>query len=275
MMEILLSLYRFIFCRQIFYRFNYHVERVARRGIGIQNPEGSEMTGEKAMFRLLAERGNIQTVVDVGANTGGYKKELLEAIPQLSYYGIEPHPETFKTLQKRVKGRLHHVYNVALGAKNGSIKLYDFADDADLKHTQPTSTLASTIPSVIRDFHHQKAQSFRVKQMTLDTFVQKEKLETIDLLKIDTEGNELQVLQGAKDLLKRKKVRFVQFEFNEMNAYSKTFFKDFVDLLPGYTFYRLMPHGLYPMGPYRPSTHEVFAFQNILAIPDTETALLS
>lgn len=267
-MDRLLSIYRFIFCRNIFYRFNYHMHRLTLRGIGLQNPEGSDMTGEKALFNLLAKHG-IKTVVDVGANTGGYALELLQEIPAAAVYAIEPHPGTYAVLKKHLNKHAH-VYNIALGEQNKFVKLYDFANDAELKQSQPTSTLASTIPSVIKDFHKQKIQSFRVKQMTLDTFSEKENIENIDFLKIDTEGNELMVLQGAKKLIKENRIRFIQFEFNEMNVYSRTFFKDFIDCLPGFSFYRLMPRGLYPMGHYKPSTHELFSFQNILAIRDEE-----
>ena len=94
----------------------------------------------------------------------------------------------------------------------------------------------------------------------------KEKIDRISLLKIDTEGTEYDVLMGGKETLKQGKIDIIQFEFNEMNVYSRTFMKDFVEILPKYEFFRLMPYGLYPMGEYRPSTWEIFAFQNIAAI---------
>ena len=101
---------------------------------------------------------------------------------------------------------------------------------------------------------------------TLDNFAKKEKIKKIDFLKIDIEGNELSVLEGAKNLIKGNKISLIEFEFNEMNAYSRTFFKDFINLLPNFKFYRIMPKGLYKLGPYKPITHEIFAFQNILAV---------
>jgi FkbM family methyltransferase len=269
-MQAILNIYRFIFCREFFYQFNYHLWRVSLRGVGVMNSEGNTVTGEEYLLQILHDK-KIRTVVDVGANAGGYVRDVHEYIPEAEVYAIEPHPKTFLLLKKNRSGRRDHLYNIGLGEKSGKGILWDFADDADLKSTQPTSTLASTLKDVIVDFHKQKAQSFSFPIMTLDAFTRKEKLSRIDLVKIDTEGNELDVLKGAKDLLKKKKIRFIQFEFNEMNVYNRTFFKDFVDLLPGYSFYRLMPSGFYPLGPYKPSTHEVFAFQNILAVPEGET----
>ena len=52
----------------------------------------------------------------------------------------------------------------------------------------------------------------------------------------------------------------------EMNVISKTFFKDIVDLLPGYDFYRLLPDGLKALGTYKSAHFEIFSFQNIVAI---------
>ncbi len=269
-MQFLLSIYRFIFCRPFFHRFNYHVQRVSLRGIGVLNSEGNEVTGESHVLRRLSKVENLNVFVDVGANTGGYTDEILTHFPTAKVYAIEPHPKTFKLLKKNITSSRAVLWNGGMGEKKGQGQLWDFADDAALKHTQPTSTLASTVKEVIEEFHQQKAQAFTFPITTLDAFAEKENITRIDLLKIDTEGNELQVLQGATKLIKQNKIRYIQFEFNEMNVYARTYFKDFMDLLPGYTFYRLMPRGLYPMGRYKPSTHEIFAFQNILAIPEGE-----
>ena len=49
-----------------------------------------------------------------------------------------------------------------------------------------------------------KIESFseiNVHTQTLDNFCLEEKINNIDVLKIDTEGNELNVLKGAKKLL--------------------------------------------------------------------------
>jgi len=52
-----------------------------------------------------------------------------------------------------------------------------------------------------------------VQSITLDTYCENNKIEFIDLLKIDVEGAEYQVILGAKSLFERKKVRCCVFEF--------------------------------------------------------------
>jgi hypothetical protein len=75
------------------------------------------------------------------------------------------------------------------------------------------------------------------------------------------------VLKGASNLLREGRISAIQFEFNEMNIVSRVFLKDFNELIPNCRFYRLLRHGLGPLDPYSPLACEVFAFQNIVALP--------
>jgi FkbM family methyltransferase len=267
--QFLLHSYRSIFCRKRFYRFNHHLQRISLRGIGIFNWEGNRVSGEQYLLSKLRDK-DIGTVVDVGANVGWYVLDIHRYLPDAEIYAVEPHPRTFELLRDNTRGIRVHMFNIGLGDRTEDGTLWDFADDSPMKHGEPIAYFASTLKGVIDELHRQNAQAFTVPMTTLDRFAEAEDISIIDLLKIDTEGTEIDVLKGAKNLLKMKKVRFIQFEFNEMNVYNRTFFRDFIDLLPGYSFYRLMPSGFYQLGPYRPSTHEIFAFQNILAVPDGE-----
>jgi len=251
------------FCRPGWQKLFYHGHKLMLRGLGLLNADGDDVTGENFLLARLAQ-SNIKTIVDVGANVSIYGYDRLPK--RVRFIGFEPNPETFSQLQKKnYPGRVQ-LHQLAVGATEKTIKLYDFADDAVLKTTQPTATLASTSKAVIEQFHHQKAKTYSVQQVTLDTFLAKLKISKVDLLKIDVEGYELSVLKGAQKLIADEKIDLIQFEFNEMHVYHRVFFKDFIDLLPSYTLYRLGPNGLLPLPAYRPLTHEIFAFQNILAI---------
>ena len=54
--------------------------------------------------------------------------------------------------------------------------------------------------------------------VTIDTFCTQNNIEDIDLLKIDTEGFDLHVLQGAFDLLQRNAGRFIYVECNDLQV---------------------------------------------------------
>ena len=69
-----------------------------------------------------------------------------------------------------------------------------------------------------------------VKQINLNKYLEKEDLKKIDLLKIDTEGYELEVLKGLKDLIKR--VSIILFEHHYDNMIIKNYkFSDINQLL--------------------------------------------
>jgi FkbM family methyltransferase len=250
-------------CRPRFFSLFSHAHKMTLRGLGMLNADGNDVTGEDWLLSKLAQ-SNIRTLIDVGANVVVYGFEQLPK--SVRYVAFEPNPETFAQLEGNQYPKRVKLLNLALGATSKTIKLYDFADNSTLKPTQPTATLASTNRAVIEQLHGQPSKAYTVQQTTLDSFVITNKVAHVDLLKIDVEGYELAVLQGAQNLLAKHKVDLIQFEFNEMHVYHRVFFKDFVDILSDFTLYRLGPNGLLPLPPYRPLTHEVFAFQNILAI---------
>lgn len=57
-----------------------------------------------------------------------------------------------------------------------------------------------------------------VSALTLDSFCVSAGVNRVDVLKIDTEGHDLEVLQGAHRLLCERRIRFVYFEFNDIQS---------------------------------------------------------
>lgn len=266
MVSSLLGLFRFLLAHPRFYRFNLHLYKLTLRSLGILNSDTAEATGEPWFInhlRQLHSASNIsmRVIVDVGANDEAYGQVQF---PDATIYAFEPHPASFRRLKSQAQANVVPI-EAAVGDANRKVAFYDFAENAPRKKDQPTSQLATVHKAVIENFYHQPAKKYSVKMVTLDTLVKESRIDKIDLLKIDAEGNELAVLQGSRRLLQTNKIQIIQFEFNEIHAYSRVFMKDFYELLPGFTFYRLLPRGLAPLGPYRPLTHEIFGFQNIVA----------
>jgi len=100
----------------------------------------------------------------------------------------------------------------------------------------------------------------------LDNFCEKNHIDFIDMLKMDVEGHEFRVLQGSKRMLENRKINYIQFEFGGSNIDSRTYFKDFYDLLKkDYTIYRVLADGIRPIGQYNEMLHEIFTTINYLA----------
>ena len=86
-----------------------------------------------------------------------------------------------------------------------------------------------------------------------------------DFVKIDVEGYELEALRGLAPL----RPRFVQFEFNWHHLRRGHTLYEITRLLPGYKFYRLLPHGWMQVNPEK-FVNNVFMFCNIVAVRTNE-----
>jgi hypothetical protein len=73
-------------------------------------------------------------------------------------------------------------------------------------------------------------------------------------------------LVRSEKTIKSGAIDVIQFEFNEMNVISRTFFKDFFDFLPEYDFFRLTHQGALFIRRYTPCFCEIFAYQNIVCV---------
>ncbi len=234
----------------------------AYKRIGILNYETDKLSGEDFLLRqiipkLLKNRKPI--CFDVGANLGDYTSKLLKALPSAEVHAFEPALETYSKLINNIQGKNVHFVAKGLSDHAGTESFFDYGDS-------PASTHASLYKEVFTLLHQPtKIRSFDVEMTTIDLYCKSKQIKLIDFIKIDTEGNELTVLKGAESLISAGGLPIIQFEFNEMNIISRSFLKDFYGFLDGYSFFRLMPNGLLPLGPYT-SRNEIFAFQNILAI---------
>jgi hypothetical protein len=78
-------------------------------------------------------------------------------------------------------------------------------------------------------------------------------IEVIDFIKMDIEGAELDALHGATASLRAGKIRAIAFEFGCGNVNSRTYLRDFWDLLIPFHFsvFRITPGGaLMPIAEY-------------------------
>jgi len=262
MFEIVLKLYRLIFARQIFKTFNTNMFRLSLSGFGILNYGNDRMSGERHFIRKILPRyikSDKPIFFDVGANIGNYSSGLIDSFPNAFVYSFEPQPKNFLRLREKVFSKNVKCYNVAVGATYGKAILYDRSD-------YDGSEQASLYKEVISDIYKTGVVSTEIVVDTIDDISKREGIDFIDFLKIDTEGHEFAVLQGASTLLKNGRIGCIHFEFNEMNIVSRVFFRDFCKLLHNYKLYRLLPNGLFPLG-NSPLETELFAYQNIVALP--------
>ena len=139
-------------------------------------------------------------IVDVGAHHGIYSiKATMNGASGV--VAIEPHPTNFKALKRNIaENRATSIIavNAAVSDKDGNTLLFE----------SPFSGQHSILPFLPAVFHGKATQ---IPSYTLDTLLSQLQFDP-DLLKIDCEGAELLVLQGAKKLLTQPRDRKVIVE---------------------------------------------------------------
>lgn len=197
-----------------------------------------------------------QIFIDVGSNKNDYSKMLVNFFERSKVYSFEANPHIFLD-KKKIKNVID--YNLALGSEKKNTFIYDYKN-------KPKSSHSSLYKNVLKEIHKSNdIEKITTEMTTLDFFCKVNQIQFIDFIKIDTEGNELDVIKGAKEMLSKNKIHVIQFEFNEMNVISRVFLKDFYNHLKNYNFYRLKNKKIIALGEYK-TENEIFKFQNIIAI---------
>lgn len=149
---------------------------------------GKHFQHEPAVCSLLLNKHG-RSFIDIGANIGYYSFLLRNNFDTI--LAIEPHPGNFKEMQ-RIKVR--HNYNkirmlqIAVSDQNGEAKLY-------LSSAYGRHSLLNGFPYVQK----LKSNYVKVRTATLDSLLKKGV--AVDLIKVDVEGAEWKVLNGAKKFM--------------------------------------------------------------------------
>lgn len=181
----------------------------------------------------------INTIIDVGAATGNVSSAVGSLFPNAKIYAFEPIEENYRTIKSKSLQNPIIVEKVAISNKNGRIKFYK-------NSYLPTSSL---LP--LEDVYEHKfpvAKKIQVETITLDSYFKDISLSEKIFLKIDTQGSELQVLQGAAKLL--EKVSIIHIETNFSDYYiGQCLFGDIYNFLTklGFVYKGSVPDGqFYP-----------------------------
>ena len=147
--------------------------------------------------------------IDGGAHHGDFTALVLNCLNRPSVHAFEPTPEVFSQLQTRhADSPGVSLFNEGLSDTEGELTLH-LSSNAALNSFLPmTSTGANYYGKP-----HEQGQ-ITARTHTLDRHAEQHQIKRIDLLKIDTQGTELQVLKGAEKLLKAGQIQSVLLEIN-------------------------------------------------------------
>jgi len=214
-------------------------QSICRAEADLLMKEDPETEGIEFIIEYLKNNDCLR-ILDIGANVGLFSLELALKNPDIEYHLFEPLPTTFEMLKKTVK--LNDVKeekfifnNLGMSDEEGSFDFY-----------LPGSSEAASLKPIDDEFYLKESDEYgnysgnstmkkvECRVTTLDAYVSENKIDGIDFIKIDVEGNEKAVLLGAKktlemfhpliycELLRKHAARF-GYHPNEVIEYLKVF----------------------------------------------------
>lgn len=181
-------------------------------------------------------------VVDAGASEGEYVGLVASEADKLQasvwIHAFEPQAESFSRLLSLHGAKKQVVLNpIALSDRDGTGEIFSDRNG---------SPLASLYKRDLSSIDIQLNQREAVRLVRLASYIQDANLQHLHFLKIDVEGSEFSVLEGAEEYLKPDFIDFIQFEYGGTNLDARIPLKELFSFLEGKGFIvaKIMRRGL-------------------------------
>jgi FkbM family methyltransferase len=154
-------------------------------------------------FELLSTFFEDNLLIDVGGFEGNWTEICLQKKPNSRVRIFEPNLENYEVICKKFQSNKEiEVSNCGVSNSNSKLTYYNIFSNQS--HVRGISGF------VFRPiYNNYRYNEIEIDVVKLDDIIN----ESIDFIKIDTEGFELNVIEGCDKLLKDKKIKFIQFEY--------------------------------------------------------------
>lgn len=183
-------------------------------------------------LKRMSHTNPLSIIFDVGANVGQTSISFSRNFPSASIYAFEPVGETYNRLQFAVRNLPKvRTFNYGLGESPGQLQV-NVGEDSQFNSFKQIAKGSYRSETVNID--------------SIDSFCTANKIDRIDLLKIDVEGFEIEVLKGSRALLDANSIRFVFAEcvFAPDTLHPHTSFFDLHQLLANCGFHMFASYGV-------------------------------
>jgi len=179
---------------------------------------------ENELLEYIDKEKN-KIIFDVGCFRGNFTKNIIKLESkkniQSNFFLFDPNPNVKDYLYPFLKEKNVKYFNIALDNSNSKKKFtlnqYFEASGSSLvslhKQDKLYNFTRKNFMKIFQPFKKIKDYvEIDVKTQTLDNFCLENKIDSIHLLKLDTEGNEFNILKGAENLLSQSKIKVIYTE---------------------------------------------------------------
>lgn len=158
---------------------------------------------------------NPKVVFDIGSNNGSWTREMKYHLRNSNFY-------TFEANKKHGRTSGNH-YNVLLSSDEREIEFYSIAGTGDSYYRENTK-------------HYQSVKPTKMPSRRLDIIIEQDNLTPPDFIKLDTQGSELDILEGLGEYIKDVKCILTEVSFFNYNQGSPKI-NDYIEFFQENGFY--------------------------------------
>ena len=177
--------------------------------------------GEHDLIKKVSKL-KFKTIFDVGSNLNEWTLIANKFFPESHIHAFEISETSFINSKTKTVNKNILQNNFGLGDINDHIEYKDYGTNSQIN----TTILES-------NFHDNGSTNYELKKTHMETgckYCEKNNINFIDFLKIDTEGSEHLVINGFSNMLDKKAIRLIQFEYGYAKGDAKFLMKDFFNL---------------------------------------------
>ena len=187
------------------------------------------------IFRFLKKKylNNFECFFDVGAHKGESINLFLKNFNVEKIYSFESSPENYEILKKNLpklkkkfRNKFIKIENITLGSENkdGYLKQIDESSSSTLNDINTESRYFKRKQSLVYNKNKELFYNkIKIKISKLEDYINKNEINTVHFMKIDTEGYEYEILKGLGKNFNKVKLIMFEHHYHDMLKKNYTF----------------------------------------------------
>jgi FkbM family methyltransferase len=203
---------------------------------------------EKKLFNVIEKKKKKIIIFDIGCFRGSFFKKFYNSKKiknqKILFFLFDINPNVKRYLKDYINKKNIFYEYLAVGKKNQKID-YNFnkffeSSGSSTSNVYKNDKLCVFSRKLFLKLFLQKTPDFekiKIPSIKLDTYIKKKKIKHIDILKIDVEGSELDIINGMKSSLLKKKFTAIQIEITEKKSIFNLKENKIIKIMKKYNYY--------------------------------------